>query len=73
LQIAENLVAVKKRLDKPMLLTWTAERSAGEAYDHFINNGYPVYSSPCRIINALKGMREYSRYLGGFRETVGDL
>ena len=64
MQIAENLLAAKRRLSKPLLLTWTAGKSAGEAYDHFINNGFPVFSSPCRVLNALNGMREYSEYLG---------
>ena len=67
-QIAENLLAVKKKLSKPVLLISTAEKASGEAYEYFINNGFPVYSSPCRVTNALRGMREYSRYLEKFDE-----
>ncbi len=67
-EIAENLLAAKKSLSKPVLLVSTAEKASGEAYDYFINNGFPVYPSPCRATNALRGMREYSRYLGKFNE-----
>jgi acyl-CoA synthetase (NDP forming) len=66
--IAEHMLAAKKKLSKPVLLVSTAEKASGEVYDYFINNGFPVYSSPCRVANALRGMREYSRYLGKFDE-----
>ena len=65
-EIAEYLLETKKRISKPLFLVSTAERASGEVYDYFIEHGFPVYSSPAGVANSLRGMREYSRYLGKF-------
>ena len=72
-EIAEYLLAVKKKLDKPLFLVSTAERASGEVYDYFIEHGFPVYSTPSGVTNALRGMREYSRFLGVFNDEEKEL
>jgi acetyltransferase len=61
-RIVEALLETIKNLDIPLLVTYTAGQAAGETYFYLLNNGIPVYLSPCRALNGLRGMKEYSEY-----------
>jgi len=49
-EIARKLLAAKKNIAKPVLLTSTAEEASGAAYEFLIDNGIPVYSSPWSML-----------------------
>lgn len=71
IEICEGILKAMRGSDKPILICWTAGDVAGAALEYLKDNGVPVFPSPKRMINALRGMVQYAKYIlrDEFREA----
>lgn len=63
IEIAQHVLEAIKSSTKPVFLCWTAGELAGEALNYLQDHGVPVFSSPNRVLTALRGLKQRGRFL----------
>ncbi len=71
-QYAEDVVSAHigliKEFNKPLLLSWTADKSAEDLILKLEENYIPVYETPERAVKSMAALRKYSLFLEKQRE-----
>ncbi|MEM2466694.1 MAG: CoA-binding protein [Candidatus Bathyarchaeia archaeon] len=66
-QYAEEVVSahlnLSKEYNKPVLLSWTADKSAEDLIIKLEQNGVPVYETPERAVRSMAALRKYATFL----------
>jgi acetyltransferase len=68
-EIAEEIVTLGKRFDKPILASWMGEKDVDEGCNVLEEGGIPVYRIPENAVNTFMSMYKYTRNIEALYET----
>jgi len=61
-EVADAHVGFTKTFNKPVLLSWIADKSAEDLIIKLETNGVPVYETPERAVKSMSALRRYSEF-----------
>lgn len=66
-QYAEEIVSahldLSKEFNKPVVLSWTADKSAEDLIVKLEENGIPIYDTPERAVRSMAALRRYAAFI----------
>jgi len=62
-EVVNAHMGIATRFNKPVLLSWTTDKSAEDLVTKLEENRVPVYETPERAVKSMGALRKYARYL----------
>jgi acetyl-CoA synthetase (ADP-forming) len=62
-EVVNAHIGIADKFNKPVLLSWTADKSAEDLVTKLEENGVPVYETPERTVKSMGALRRYAGFL----------